>query len=147
MFASALLVRVAAWDDMSAIEAPGWLQRRPTLLACVSAAIAAGIFALDVRGHRAVDGAGGTAAELHLEVLYAVPILWSLWLGTRRFTIVFTVGCSILTVLALLFRGEADQWFAVTSRFAIVLTMAVVSSLGLMRLSSSARSATSGRSR
>jgi diguanylate cyclase (GGDEF)-like protein len=125
---------VAAWDDMSAIEAPGWLQRRPTLLACVSIAIAAGIFALDVRGHRAVDEAAGTAVELHLEVLYAVPILWSLWLGTRRFTIGFTVGCSILTMVALFFRGEADQWFAVTSRFAIVLTIAVVSSLGLMRL-------------
>ncbi|HVS18503.1 MAG TPA: PAS domain-containing protein, partial [Planctomycetota bacterium] len=75
-----------------------------------------------------------------LATLYAIPVLISTWVGTQRAT-TRTAGLCLVLVLATPFlsawwgmQGQAPLWMVLVNRAAAVFTIAMVTSLGLLRL-------------
>jgi diguanylate cyclase (GGDEF)-like protein/PAS domain S-box-containing protein len=75
-----------------------------------------------------------------LATLYAIPVLISTWVGTRRATRRTAAACLVLVLvtplvsLALGLYEPTPLWSALVNRAAAVFTIAMVSSLGLLRL-------------
>jgi diguanylate cyclase (GGDEF)-like protein/PAS domain S-box-containing protein len=116
--------------DPSALQR-SWLLRNPSLLRPTVYALTAGIFAADFLFPEIVA----------LSMVYTIPILVSLWIGRRYFTITLAVLCSVLTLVgAFAAPGEAipedhmrsGLW--IVNGAAAIFSIAMVTSLGLMRL-------------
>jgi diguanylate cyclase (GGDEF)-like protein/PAS domain S-box-containing protein len=75
-----------------------------------------------------------------LATLYAIPVLISTWVGTRRATTRTAAACLGLVLvaplisLALGLYESTPLWSAIVNRAAAVFTIAMVTSLGLLRL-------------
>lgn len=103
----------------------GWLLRRPRLLRPTVFALTVGIYVADIRFPQVVA----------LSMLYTIPILVSLWIGRERFTITLAVIAALLTlhgVVKLRAGAAPDQPLA--NGAAAIFSIAMVTSLGLMRL-------------
>lgn len=76
---------------------------------------------------------------LALSALYAIPVMISVWLGRRGFTLLVSGVCVVLVVaaplLALVTEAEpwTDTWLVVANRAVAIFTVGIVTSLGLMR--------------
>jgi diguanylate cyclase (GGDEF)-like protein/PAS domain S-box-containing protein len=101
------------------------LLRNPQLLKAAIALLIAGVAGVDLLlpVHTAVGA------------LYAIPILFSLWVGKRRFTLLIAAACLSLELSTIFAHDPGDSWRpVVASRGATLLSIAVATSLGLMRL-------------
>ncbi len=101
-----------------------WLLRSPLLLRCTVCALIAAVFIAD--WHLPSDTAVGA--------LYAIPILFSLWVERRRFTLA-VAGLS-LVLLAVPMSNFAHESTAasVAGRAAVAFSLGVTTMIGLMRL-------------
>jgi diguanylate cyclase (GGDEF)-like protein/PAS domain S-box-containing protein len=103
----------------------GWLQRSPRLLRYSIVGLTAAIFFADL-AHPQVAA---------LSALYAIPILFSLWLERRRYTIALAFACGALAVVDFLLGRKGDDWITASiGAGTAFLTIAIVTSVGLMRL-------------
>lgn len=100
------------------------LARRAVVVLCVA------IFAADLI----------EPAVSALATLYAIPVLISTWVGTRRATARTAAACLTLVLLTPLISlslglyEPTPLWSAIVNRAAAVFTIAMVTSLGLLRL-------------
>lgn len=75
-----------------------------------------------------------------LATLYAIPVLISTWIGTRRASVITAATCLALVAAAPLighvagFAEPAPLWNVLINRAAAVFSIAMVTSLGLLRL-------------
>jgi diguanylate cyclase (GGDEF)-like protein/PAS domain S-box-containing protein len=102
-----------------------WLQRSPRLLGYAIATLTAAVFATDLvlPVHSAVGA------------LYAVPILFSLWLEKRRVTIAIAAVCVALTAATAFYHDRQDPLIhVIATRGTTMFSIAIATSLGLMRL-------------
>ncbi len=102
-----------------------WLLRHPQLLRPTVFALIAGIFLADWFMPRVVA----------LSMLYTIPILVSLWGARRRLTYVVASVCALLTLVAVNRAGGGTPGVALANAAAAIFSIAMVSVLGLMRLS------------
>jgi PAS domain S-box-containing protein len=112
---------------------PSWLLRSPLFLRASVVVLAAAIFVADVWQHRAIA----------LSMLYAIPILVSLWLDRRGFTLALALACCACALIgAIPWRSEElgpldpqqQLVLVVVNRAAAIFSILVVASLGLLRL-------------
>jgi diguanylate cyclase (GGDEF)-like protein/PAS domain S-box-containing protein len=118
---------MASKKSSFALSRQSFLQRSPRLLRYAVIALTAAIFATDVR-HPDV---------MAVSALYAIPILFSLWLERRTYTLVLSIVCAGLALLDLLislYRFGASAEFVIVNRAIALFTIGIVTSLGLLRL-------------
>lgn len=101
-----------------------WLLRHPQFLRPTVFALIAGIFVVDWYMPRIVA----------LSMLYTIPILVSLWVARRRFTFAVASSCALLTLVAVNRAGGASPGVAMANAAAAIFSIAMVTVLGLMRL-------------
>ncbi len=101
-----------------------WLLRHPQLLRPTVFALIVGIFVVDWFMPRIVA----------LSMLYTIPILVSLWVARRRFTFAVASSCALLTLVAVNRSGGASPGVAMANAAAAIFSIAMVTVLGLMRL-------------
>ena len=111
------------------------LQGRPRLVIQAVVVLCIAIFATDSQQPRVIA----------ISALYAIPVLVSLWMGSRRFTLGVASACMALALLGLVFGKPSDIGASATARSeelmmiaanraAAIFSIAIVTSLGLMRL-------------
>lgn len=111
--------------DVDSSQSPkSWLLRNPHLLRPTVFVLIAGIFVADWVMPRVVA----------LSMLYTIPILFSLWVGRRSFTIGVSIVCSLLTLLGVSRMHGGQPGLALANGAAAMFSITVVSVLGVMRL-------------
>jgi PAS domain S-box-containing protein len=124
---------MAAPQRRSVSRTQSFLQRSPRLLRYSILALTAAIVATDFTHDDVVA----------VCALYAIPILFSLWLERRRYTLILACSCAALALLDLLVghklepidQESRDRLRVILINRAIaVFTIGIVTSLGLMRL-------------
>jgi diguanylate cyclase (GGDEF)-like protein/PAS domain S-box-containing protein len=111
------------------LEGPGPAPLRPPLVRRSVLVLAGAIFVADLLEPRV----------LALGALYAIPVLISSWAGSRRYLLAVATACALLVLVAplvdvLLLEEPWEQpALVLVNRAAVVFTLAVVTSLGLMR--------------
>lgn len=101
-----------------------WLLRHPRLLRPTVFALIVAIFAVDWFMPRVVA----------LSMLYTIPILVSLWVARRRFTFAVATACALLTLVGVNRSDGGSPGVAMANAAAAIFSIAMVSVLGLMRL-------------
>ena len=101
-----------------------WLQRSPRLL---RATILGLVLAISIADWLLPE-------SFALSVLYTVPILFSLWLDRRRYTVGLAIACVLLDLLDLFHDAQPLLGAAWINRATALLTVTIVTSMGLMRL-------------
>lgn len=103
-----------------------WLQRSQRLLHATILGLVLAIFVADYLLHESYA----------LSVLYTVPILFSLWLDRRRYTVGLAIACVMLDLVDVFHDGDPRATAAIVNRATALLTITIVTSMGLMRLRS-----------
>jgi diguanylate cyclase (GGDEF)-like protein/PAS domain S-box-containing protein len=115
------------------LRTQSFLQRSPRLLHYAILALTGAIVATDFTHDDVVA----------VCALYAIPILFSLWLERRRYTLILACSCAALALLDLLIghklqpiddESKEKLKLIMINRAIAVFTIGIVTSLGLMRL-------------
>lgn len=118
------LLTVADVDVPSSQSPKSWLLRNPHLLRPTVFVLTGGIFVADWFMPRVVA----------LSMLYTIPILFSLWVGRRRFTVAVSIVCTLLTLVGVSRIHDGRPEVALANGAAAIFSISMVSVLGVMRL-------------
>ena len=115
------------FDDRLLVDASSWLQRSPRLLVGTICTLVIGVLIADWL----------LPKDTAIGVLYAIPILFSLWRNRRRSLLAVGSLCIVLLALPLANVREADHASmpaVLIGRIGTALSLGVITAIGLMRL-------------